>query len=73
MRMKKEDKDEVREKFTDEVNEVIEHNLLFLSLGNEAMKKRHWLKVFTLLSKQDPSINPRALDLANLTFQSLIE
>jgi dynein heavy chain len=73
MKMGRDERDEVLDAFSDEVNVVFDHQNLILALGNKSMKKRHWMKVFNLLHEKDPQVNNSNLELANLTFQKLIE
>ena len=53
MRMGRDDRDEVLDFFTEEVNDLMEMNSLILNLGDKAMKKRHWNKVFNLLNEKN--------------------
>ena len=66
LKMNSEDKDDVLQAFSEEVNSVMEHNGLITWLGCKAMRQRHWEKVYAKLEK--PFIG---LD-TGLTFNQLI-
>ena len=51
LKMNSEDVDDVLAAFSEEVNSVMEHNGLITWLGNPAMRKRHWEKVYAKLEK----------------------
>ena len=48
IKMATDEKDDVLEAFSSEVNAVVEHVGLITWLGNKAMRSRHWEKVYAL-------------------------
>jgi hypothetical protein len=55
--------DAVLDLLEEEVNKVMEHSKLIEAVGVEAMKQRHWAKVFDLLKEPlPPALNDMKLD-----------
>ena len=66
IKLAKDEQDEVLEAFTEEVNRVNEHVPLIVALGNKAMRKKHWDKVYGKLGVPFPELD------SGLCFQSML-
>jgi hypothetical protein len=69
MKLAKGDTDKVLELLDTEVKSVVEHKGLLQALGSDAMKPRHWQKVYACLDMQSPG----NLDAVGVTLTDLIE
>lgn len=66
MKLKKGEKDEVLDKFDQEVNEVAAHSDLIRSLGCKDLQNRHWATIFKKMESNQSPMDRRDLNLRRM-------